>query len=153
MEIHHAKPRKRHPKKKKTTSAEAPVQTNLPALETNLQNEFLSLEIHSQDDFPDNPAARRRLTSQQWSSKMHRGIKYKQAVANDGQVYNIAVSEDAECDMKFESPVKLRGVKVMFPNNHAARRRLASQLEQCRNMSKSPVKLPGVKVLLPRKHY
>ena len=71
MEIHHAKPRKRHPKKKKTTSAEAPVQTNLPALETNLQNEFLSLETRSQDDFPDNPAARRRLTSQheQWSSK------------------------------------------------------------------------------------
>ena len=84
---------------------------------------------------------------------MHRRIKYKQAVAKVGQVYNIAVSEDAECDMKFESPVKLRGGKVMFPNNHAARRRLASQLEQCRNMSKSPVKLPGVKVLLPRKHY
>ena len=152
------KPRNRQPNKNKTSGVEAPVQTNFTALD--LQNDLPSLETHLQDtNFPDNPAAaRRRFTSQlnefeQWSSNMPRRIKHKQAVTNDGQVFNIAVSEDAECDME-ESPVRLRGVKVMFPdNNHAARRRLASQLEQCRSINKSPVKLPGVKVLLPRKHY
>ena len=145
MERPRPKPRNRQPKNK-TTGEENSVKTDFPGLER------LKSALH--DDVPDNPAARRCLASQvkefeQGNSR----IRYKQAVTNDGQVFNIPVTTDSESEME-ESPVKLRGVRVMFPDNHAARRRLASQyteLERCRSMKKSPVKLPGVKVFLPRK--
>ena len=142
MERPRPKPRNRQPKNK-TTGKENPVKTHFPRLESALH-----------DDIPEYPAARRRLASQ--VNEIEQGnsrIKYKQAVTNDGQVFNIPVTTDSESEME-ESPVKLRGVRVMFPDNHAARRRLASQyteLERCRSMKKSPVKLPGVKVFLPRK--
>ena len=145
MERPRPKPRNRQ-SKNKTTVKENSVQTDFPGLER------LKSALH--DDVSDNPASRRRLASQvkefeQGNSR----IRYKQAVTNDGQVFNIPVTTDSESEME-ESPVKLRGVRVMFPDNHAARRRLASQyteLERCRSMKKSPVKLPGVKVFLPRK--
>ena len=124
MERPKAKPRNRKSKNKTVSIPE--VNEDFSSFESQPLEDILTLEFHVDEDHSDLPG----LPGHCFASKINENHededcqgenaqskprrKYKQAVTSSGQVYSIEVSEDSESEIE-ESPVKLRGVKVMFP--------------------------------------